>query len=148
MRYAAGRIVQAAPLLLLVSLAAFAILHLAPGGPTTAYTHNPLVSGPQIAAIRLAMGLDDPWPVQYVKWLGSLVQGRWGYSLVDGRPVLTVILERAPATLLLTATSTAIAIAIALPLGVLAAVRKGSRLDNALTFASFFAWAMPVFWFG
>jgi peptide/nickel transport system permease protein len=148
MRYAGRRIAQAAPLLLLVSVAAFAVIHLAPGGPTTAYTHNPLVSGEQIAAIRRSMGLDDPWPLQYVKWLGSLLHGNWGYSFVDGRPVLTAILERVPATLLLMATSIAIAIALALPLGIVAAIRRGSRLDSALTFASFFAYAMPVFWFG
>lgn len=148
MRYAAARIAQAAPLLLLVSLAAFAVMHLAPGGPTTAYAHNPLVSGSQIAAIRRGMGLDDPLPVQYVRWLTSLLQGNWGYSLVDGRPVLTVILERAPATLLLMAAAFTIAIGLAVPIGVLAAARPGSRIDNALTFASFFAWAMPVFWFG
>jgi peptide/nickel transport system permease protein len=83
-----------------------------------------------------------------VKWLSSLLRGDWGFSLVDGRPVLTVILERAPATLLLMTTSLVLALAFALPLGVLAAVRRGSKLDHALTFTSFFAWAMPVFWFG
>jgi peptide/nickel transport system permease protein len=140
--------VQAVPLLLLVSLAAFAIMHLAPGGPTSAYAHNPLVSGEQIARIRQAMGLDDPWPEQYLRWLGSLLQGGWGYSYADGRPVLTVILERLPATLLLMTAAFAVALLFALPLGVLGAVRQYSKLDHALTFASFFAWAMPVFWFG
>jgi peptide/nickel transport system permease protein len=147
MRYAAARVAQAAPLLLLVSVAAFGVMHLAPGGPTTAYTHNPLVSGEQIARIRQAMGLDDPWPVQYVKWLSSLLRGDWGYSFADGRPVLTVIVERVPATLLLMGAAYTIAIALAVPLGILAAVRQYSRLDYALTRASFFAWAMPVFWF-
>jgi peptide/nickel transport system permease protein len=147
-RYAAVRIVQAAPLLLLVSVASFAIMHLAPGGPTTAYTHNPLVSGQQIAVIRRSMGLDDPLPVQYLKWLSSLLQGNWGYSLADGRPVVTVIMERAPATLLLMTASLVIALTIALPLGIIAALHHRSKLDHVLTFASFFAWAMPVFWFG
>jgi peptide/nickel transport system permease protein len=148
MRYAAARVAQAAPLLLLVSAAAFGIMHLAPGGPLTAYAHNPLVSGERLAALRHSMGLDDPWPVQYVKWLSSVVGGNWGYSSVDGRPVATVILERLPATLLLMGTSLAIASLLALPLGIVAAVRRGSKLDHALTFTSFFAWAMPVFWFG
>jgi peptide/nickel transport system permease protein len=148
MRHAGRRIAQAAPLLLLVSVGAFAVMHLAPGGPTTAYAHNPLVDGAQIAAIRRSMGLDDPLPVQYVKWLSSLLRGSWGYSLADGRPVLTVILERAPATLLLMTASFAIALTLAVPLGVVAAVRQRSKLDHALTFASFFIWAMPVFWLG
>src|SRR5258707_131204 len=127
MRYAAGRIVQAAPLLLLVSVATFVVMHLAPGGPTTAYAHNPLVSGSQIAALRRGMGLDDPWPVQYMRWLTSLLRGSWGYSLADGRPVTTVIVERAPATLLLMTASFAIAFSLAVPLGIVAAVRQRSK---------------------
>jgi peptide/nickel transport system permease protein len=147
-RYAAERVAQAAPLLLLVSIAAFAVMHLAPGGPTTEYAHNPLVSARQIAAIRRGMGLDDPLPVQYVKWLSSLLRGDWGYSLVDGRPVAAVIFERVPATLLLLTMSFAIGVALAVPLGVVAAVRRHSALDHALTVASLLAWSMPVFWLG
>jgi peptide/nickel transport system permease protein len=148
MRYAAARVARALPLLVLVSLVTFGIMHLAPGGPTTAYAHNPLVSGEQIAKIRAGMGLDDPLPVQYVKWLSSLLQGSWGYSFADGRPVLAVIVERLPATLLLMTAAFAIAAGIAGPLGVLAARRQYSTLDHALTLVSYFAWAMPVFWFG
>jgi len=112
MRYAAARMAQAVPLLLLVSVAAFAIMQLAPGGPTTAYAHNPLVSGEQIAKIRQAMGLDDPLPIQYVKWLTSMLRGDWGYSFADGRPVLTVIAERLPATLLLMTAAVTVAVSI------------------------------------
>jgi len=148
MRYARARLLQATPLLLLVSVAGFGIMHLAPGGPTTAYTHNPLVSSEHIRRIRLAMGLDDPWQVQYVKWLSSLLRGDWGYSLADGRPVLTVILERVPATLLLMAAAFAVAVALAVPVGAVAALRQYSWVDHALTLLSYFAWAMPVFWLG
>jgi peptide/nickel transport system permease protein len=123
-------------------------MHLAPGGPTTAYAHTSLVSGDQVAKIRRGMGLDDPMPVQYVRWLASLLRGDWGYSFVDGRPVLTVVLERAPATLLLTAAAFVLALTCAVPLGILAAVRPHSRLDFTVTLGSFFAWAMPVFWVG
>ncbi len=148
MGYAARRMAQAVPLLFLVSVGAFVIMHLAPGDPTTGLTHNPLVSGQRIAALRRSMGLDDPLPVQYARWLTGLLRGDWGSSVVDERPVMTVILERTPATLVLMSASFAIALALALPLGILAAVRQRSKLDDALTFASFFAWAMPVFWFG
>jgi peptide/nickel transport system permease protein len=148
MTYAAWRLVQAAPLLLLVSIAGFGIMHLALGGPTTAYGHNPLVAGDQITRMRQSMGLDDPWPVQYFKWLTSLLRGNWGYSFADGRPVLAVILERLPATLLLLTAATAVAMALALLLGTLAAVKQYSVFDHVLSFGSFFAWSMPVFWFG
>jgi peptide/nickel transport system permease protein len=83
-----------------------------------------------------------------LKWLASLLQGGWGYSYEDGRPVLTVVLERLPATLLLMTAAFCVALLFALPLGVLGAVRQYSKLDHAITFASFFVWAMPVFWLG
>jgi peptide/nickel transport system permease protein len=94
------------------------------------------------------MGLDDPLPVQYVKWLGSLLRGDWGYSFSNGRPVLLVILERVPATLLLLTAAFTIALTLALLLGTVAALGQQSRLDHLLSFISFFTWAMPVFWSG
>jgi peptide/nickel transport system permease protein len=147
-RYAGNRILQAMPLLLLISIASFAVMHLAPGGPLTAYAHNPMVSPQQIALIRRELGLDDPGYVQYFKWLGSMLRGDWGYSYQDGRPVLTVILERLPATLLLMGAALCISIALALLIGIVSATRQYSRLDYTLTLGTFFAWAMPTFWFG
>lgn len=147
-QYSANRVLQAIPLLLLVAVASFAIMHLAPGGPMAAYAHNPLVSPGQIAKIRASLGLDDPGYIQFFKWLGSMLHGDWGYSYQDGRPALTVILERLPATLLLMGSALFLAIALAFLLGVVSAVRQYSKLDYTLTFATFFAWAMPTFWFG
>ena len=131
-----------------MSIAAFAIMHLAPGDPTTAYAHSSLVSGDQAARVRQALGLDQPLPIQYLQWLGGVLRGDWGRSYADGRPVLAVIAERAPATILLMTAALTVAIALAAPLGVLAATRPDSRLDHLLTFGSFFAWAMPLFWLG
>jgi peptide/nickel transport system permease protein len=73
------------PLLILISVAAFAIMHAAPGGPMTIYARNSPVSGSQIARTRQSMGLDEPLPVQYIKWLGSLLRGDWGHSFASGR---------------------------------------------------------------
>lgn len=147
-RYATWRIVQAAPLLLLISVASFAVMHLAPGGPLTAYAHNPMVSPQQIALIRRELGLDDPGYVQYFKWLSSMLRGNWGFSYQDGRPVLTVILERLPATLVLMGAALLISVAFALLIGIISATRQYSKLDYTLTLGTFFAWAMPTFWFG
>jgi peptide/nickel transport system permease protein len=147
-QYTVSRILQAIPLLLLVAVASFAVMHLAPGGPMAAYAHNPLVSPGQIAKIRASLGLDDPGYVQFFKWLGSMLRGDWGYSYQDGRPALTVIMERLPATLLLMVAALLIAVTLALVLGVVSAVRQYSKLDYALTFGTFFAWSMPIFWFG
>jgi peptide/nickel transport system permease protein len=148
MRYAGARLAQAVPLLILISVAAFAIMHAAPGGPMTIYARNSPVSGSQIARTRQSMGLDEPLPVQYIKWLGSLLRGDWGHSFASGRPVLPVILERVPATLLLLATAFTIALTLALVLGVVAALTQHSKLDHLLSLFSFFSWAMPVFWSG
>jgi len=145
-RYAASRAAQVVPLLLLVSLVDFAIMHLAPGGPTTMYARGHQISADQLRAIRAALGLDQPLPVQYWLWLTSLLRGDWGYSIADGRPVLAVIAERVPATLLLMAAAAAVALCLAVPIGIVAAVRRYSWLDHVLTFASFTAWGMPVFW--
>jgi peptide/nickel transport system permease protein len=141
-----ARLTQAVPLLLLISITTFLVIHLAPGGPTTVYAHNSVVTGANLALLRKNMGLDEPVALQYAKWLTSLLRGDWGYSYADGRPVLTVILERVPATLLLVGAATAISLALALPLGLLAAVHQYSKLDHLLTIGSFFTWAMPVFW--
>ncbi|MGH7881316.1 MAG: ABC transporter permease [Candidatus Dormibacteraceae bacterium] len=147
-KYTCRRIAEAIPLLFLVSLASFFIMHLAPGGPLAAYAHNPLVSPGQIAKLKAELGLDDPWYVQYLKWLSALLQGNWGLSYQDGRPVLAVISERLPATLLLMGAALLISVGLALPIGIFSALRRYSKLDYTFTLGSFFAWAMPTFWFG
>lgn len=147
-RYAAGRVLQAVPLLLLVSVASFAVMHLAPGGPLTAYAHNQQVTPRQLALIKQELGLNDPGYVQYFKWLFSVLRGDWGFSYQDGRPVLTVIAERLPATLLLMGAALLISVALALVIGIVGATRQYSKLDYTITLGTFFAWAMPTFWFG
>ena len=100
-RYVLGRLLQAIPLLFVITLIAFAILHLAPGDPA-ALLYGTDISAEQLAQIRASWGLDEPISVQYVKWLGNLMRGDLGRSFVDGRPALLVIAERIPATLQLT----------------------------------------------
>jgi peptide/nickel transport system permease protein len=146
--YAAQRAAQAALLLLLVSLVGYAIMNLAPGGPLAVYLHNPQVTPERIDLLRHQLGLDRPWYLRYATWLGGLLRGHWGYSYYTGRPVLTMIAERLPATIALMLSSFALAIALSFPLGVLAATHKYSWGDNLLSFGSFFVWAMPTFWFG
>jgi peptide/nickel transport system permease protein len=142
----ARRLLQALPLLLVVSLLAFALLQAVPGGPLAAYLENPNVRPEDIARLRTAMGLDAPPAVQYLRWLGALARGDWGYSYVDGRPVLTRVLERVPATLELVAGSTVLALLLAVPAGVLAAVHRGA--DRVVTLAATAWTAVPVFWLG
>lgn len=142
----ARRLLRALPLLLVVSLLAFALLQAVPGGPLAAYLENPNVRPEDIGRLRTAMGLDAPPAVQYLRWLGALARGDWGYSYVDGRPVLTRVLERVPATLELVAGSTVLALLLAVPAGVLAAVHRGA--DRVVMLAATAWTAVPVFWLG
>ena len=146
--YVAQRAVQAAVLLLLVSLVGYAIMNLAPGGPLAVYVHNPQVTPEKIEQLRHQLGLDRPWYLRYAAWLQGLAAGHWGYSYYTGRPVLDMIGERLPATFTLMLSAFALAIALSFPLGVLAATRKYSWPDHLLSFGSFFVWAMPTFWLG
>ncbi|MBI5649737.1 MAG: ABC transporter permease [Chloroflexi bacterium] len=145
LRYILGRLLQAIPLLFVVTLTAFAILHLAPGDPA-ALLYGTDITADQRAQIRAAWGLDDPIPVQYVKWLGNFLRGDLGRSFSDGRPVLQVIVERIPATLQLTLTGLLIAIVLGLSIGTLAALRANSFIGYISTLLSTFFYSLPNFW--
>jgi peptide/nickel transport system permease protein len=146
--YVARRILQAAVLLVAVSFVSYAIMNAAPGGPLAVYLHNPQVTPDKIDLLRHQLGLDRPWYQRYVTWLGGLVEGHWGYSYYTGRPVLAMIGERLPATFTLMLAAFALALGLSIPAGLYAATHKYGWGDNVLSFGSFFAWAMPTFWFG
>ena len=142
------RLLQAVPLLLLISVVVFVLLHAAPGGPVEIYLSNPNVRPEDIARLRMSLGLDRPLPVQYLSWLSGFVRGDWGYSFADGRPVAERLLERVPATLELVATSIAIALVASVGIAVYGAARRktvGARAVNSLALAGI---SLPVFWFG
>ncbi len=141
------RLLQSIPILLGVSLLSFFIMHLAPGDPTALFT-DPNVNPTELARIRANWGLDKPIIVQYFYWLGNALRGNFGTSYMTGMPVVTEILERLPATLLLMITSFIITLLITIPLGVISAVKKGKWFDNAVTIFSFAGMATPSFWLG
>ena len=144
--FAARRFAQAVPLLLIVSVLVFALIHAAPGGPLTLYLENPNVRPEDIERLKRAMGLDRPLGVQYVAWLVAFVRGDWGYSYADGRPVLDRMLERVPATLQLVGTATLVAVVVSLVVGIAAAVRRTA--DRAASVLAIAGLSIPVFWFG
>ena len=146
LRIASRRLAQGLPLLFIVSLIVFALIHAAPGGPLATYLDNPNVRPEDIARLRTAMGLDRSLPVQYISWLAAFVRGDWGYSYADGRPVFARIVERIPATIQLVVSGSVLAFLIALPTGVYAAVsRTFDRITSPLAIAGI---SLPVFWFG
>src|SRR5262245_10054291 len=142
------RALQALPLLLLISLLVFLLIHAAPGGPLAIYLSNPNVRPEDIERLRRALGLDRPLWEQYWSWLAAFVRGDWGYSFSDGRAVIVRIAERVPATLELVLVSIAGALALALPAGVAAAARRGGRFDRVLGAVSTAGISLPTFWFG
>lgn len=146
--YIVRRIMHSIPLVIGVSIIAFGIMHLAPGGPLSVYTLNPSITAEDIERLRVALGLDKPLYMQYFGWLKSMLTGSWGYTLFGGRPVLGVIVERLPATFLLMGTSLALAMIFGTLLGVLGAVRRNSIFDYLATTGAMFALSFPTFWFG
>lgn len=148
-QYLARRLLQMIPLLLGISIIMFALIQAAPGGPEAVFFENGRFVNPQlIESYRQRLGLDQPIPIQYVRWLGAALTGDFGYSFSDVRPVRDMIGERLPATLELMLTAFIIAALIAIPLGIFSAVRQYSLLDYLGTGFSFLGIAMPVFWFG
>jgi len=147
-RFLARRCLQALPLLLVVSVLVFLLIHAAPGGPLAIYLSNPNVRPEDIERLRRALGLDRPLWVQYWSWLAAFARGDWGYSFSDGRPVASRIFERLPATLELTGVSIAGALALTCPTGVISAARPGGWFDRLATSAAMIGVSLPAFWFG
>jgi peptide/nickel transport system permease protein len=139
-------VVLVVPLLLVVSLLVFALIHAAPGGPLALYLDNPNVRPQDIERLRRQMGLDRPLAAQYLSWLGAFVRGDWGYSYADGRPVLERLRERVPATLQLVGVSTFVAVLLSLVVGMVASVRP--RFDRVTTMLAVAGISLPVFWLG
>ncbi|WP_332683349.1 ABC transporter permease [Bosea sp. (in: a-proteobacteria)] len=146
--YVVRRILHSIPLVIGVSIIGFGIMHLAPGGPLAVYTLNPTITVTDIERIRIALGLDQPVHIQYLTWAKSMLTGSWGFTFFGGRPVLEVIVERLPATLILMGTSMALAILIGTLIGMLGAVRRNSIFDYLATTGAMLALSFPTFWFG
>jgi len=142
------RMLQAIPLLFGISILIFLMLQMAPGGPLASGEAQSAITPEKIERLRGQYGLDDPLPIQYLNWLGGLMTGDWGISYDTGQPVLQVITERLPTTLVLTGLAFAVSLLIAIPVGIIAATRQYSMFDYASTGLSFAGIATPSFWFG
>jgi peptide/nickel transport system permease protein len=146
--YVGRRLLQMIPLLIGITMILFAVIQAAPGGPEGALLETGRFIDPQvIESYRRRLGVDQPVPVQYARWLSAAVRGDLGTSFSTTRPVAEMILERLPATLELMATSFVLAAILAFALGILSAVKQHSFLDYLATSVSFAGIAMPVFWF-
>jgi peptide/nickel transport system permease protein len=148
-RYIVKRLLQAIPLLLGIATITFFITHLAPGDPMDMYLEPRMqrqMDPEVIELIRQKYGLDQPVHIQYVKWLGNLVQGDLGESFRHRRPVTTLIAERVPYTLQLSILALLFDALIGIALGIISAVKQYSVLDKSVTVSSLIIYSIPGFW--
>ena len=145
--YLLRRLVGTIPVMVLISLLVFLLIQAAPGDPTLMLLGEDSTAE-DIAEARERWGLDQPVYVQYIKFFMSAAQGNLGRSFKYDEPVLDVIINRIPATLELAAASLIIAVIFAIPLGVWAAAKPNSWVDNTGTTFGLFGISMPSFWFG
>lgn len=147
-RYILGRLLQSVLLLIGVSLLTFTIIQLAPGSYATMVGESMDASSQEdMARINAMYGLDQPVYVQYGRWLGQVVRGNLGMSLAQQRPVIDMIKERLPATIVLNLLGVLLIYLIALPIGILSAIKQYSWFDHTMTFSAFVGQAMPAFFF-
>lgn len=144
-RYIARRMLAAVPVLVGVTVVVFALTQLIPGDPAVLMLGEN-ASPELLSVVRKQMGLDLPLYVRYARWLGGVVRGDFGVSLIDSRAIMPEIVRRLPKTGLLLATSMVISLLIAIPVGVISASRRDSWFDNASRFLALVGLAMPAFW--
>ena len=143
-RYVLRRLLEMPPVVLVVSLVTFALLHITPGDPVV--TALGIQADPEtVAVVRARLGLDLPLPIQFANWLGSLLRGDLGTSMLSGQSVSEIIGQRLPITLTLAISATLFSIVLSIPLGVLSAVRPGSRLDRSAAIFTTLGIAVPNF---
>ena len=147
-RYVVRRVLLAIPTLLMISLVLYAILSLAPGDPLSQFAANPAVPPEVRDNIRRSLGLDQPWPVRYVKWLIALAHGDWGFSFGSRIPVWDLIKLRIPSTLAVVGVAYLCSLVIALPIGILSAVKQYSIFDHIATTFAFIGFSVPTFFTG
>jgi peptide/nickel transport system permease protein len=147
-RYIIRRLLEAIPLLFVISVIVFVLIQIAPNNPLSELQNNPNISPADLLRLENEYGLNDPVPVKYAKWLGQTLQGNWGDSFVTHRPVLTEISERLPNTLYLSGIAFILALLIAIPLGMVSAIRQYSLFDHVVTTIAFMGQSIPIFWFG
>ena len=139
------RVVRLVVVLAGVSLVTFAILHVS-GDPVSLMM--PEAPEADRAALRQAMGFNEPIPLQFARFLANIARGDFGQSFFHREPALPLVLARMPTTLLLTVLAMALSLSIAVPVGILSAVRRNSVFDHGATFVVFLGTSMPGFWTG
>jgi peptide/nickel transport system permease protein len=147
LKFVLWRLLSTIPVILLVTFVVFGITLLIPGDPAATIA-GPDATVEQVQAVRDRLGLDDPFIVQYVNWLGNALQGDLSTSLFTSRPVSTTIGDAFPVTATLTLAAMVISLSISVPLAIVSAMRRGSWVDRLATVGSTLGIALPSFWVG
>jgi len=142
--YIVRRVAQALLILLIITILCFILTRLS-SDPMSQYGEKANMTAADREEIRVRLGLDQPMPVQYIKWLGLALQGDLGASFFSHQPVLTMIGQRLPLTLVLMVTAEVVTISVSLVLGLVAAIKQYSLTDNLITSFSFIGYSMPIF---
>ena len=145
--YVVRRLLGTIPVMGVVALFVFSLLHLTPGDPAVLIAGE-LATDADIAAIRAKLGLDEPFLFQLGTWIWSLMRGDLGISIFTDLPVTRLIGQRLEPTLMLTLTTVVVAIAVALPLGIVSAWKAGTWIDTAVMSFAVFGFSVPVFVLG
>lgn len=145
--YLAKRLLQLIPVLLLVSIFSFLIVHFAPGDPINMYIRSDMTQE-EVDVLRENLGLDGSILDQYLGWLSNVFHGNMGNSLINSQPVARQILEKLPNTVLLMGVSLLFSLLVSIPLGLAAGLHKNRLADQAISFFSYLGLSVPAFWFG
>jgi peptide/nickel transport system permease protein len=148
LKFTIKRILQAIPLVFLVTVLAFLIINAAPGDPINMFINPEIASKADVAALRANLGLDKPIIIRYFMWLGNILHGNLGMSYQHSRPVWDLLIERLPNTLILALLSTILSFLIAIPAGIISAIKKNSIWDYIFSVISFIGVSIPSFWLG
>jgi peptide/nickel transport system permease protein len=146
--YIAQRAAQGLGLLLVVSALVFGLINLVPGGPAGVYASDPFASPEDVAQIRELFGLNQPLHVQYLKWLGRVVRGDWGTSFQEKWPVVQMLAERLPNTVLLSSAAVVVALVVSLPLALYTATHPTARRRHLIAAGTLLGISVPTFWTG
>ena len=144
-KYILKRLLELIPVLILVSIFSFFIIQASPGDPIDNYV-RPGMTEEQIEDIKEEYELDGSMAQQYFRWMSHIMRGDLGTSIHQNRPVVDIIAERLPATLMLMGTALAFSLMIAIPLGLWAGLRKNKRSDNIISLISYLGISIPPFW--
>jgi len=147
-RYVTRRLLIAIPTLLVISFIMYAILAISPIDPLSQFGNDPRVPPAARENIRIALGLDQPWPIRYVKWLLAALRGDFGVSFMSHSSVSTLIWQRLPNTLAVVGVAYIVGIVVALPIGLISAVRRNTLTDHAVSTLAYVGFSVPTFFTG